>query len=842
MRILQPIGKGPERKEMKSICALSFVRLHLFAQARVEGCNRFAMAETFSRVTPTPEQSEAIRIAVGANAILRAGPGAGKTTTLVNLLNKLRSLGYSCIVMSHTNASADAFNDRLGDVIAMTMHSFCRKEFQVEASFDTTFRRAMEVVADLPPLEEKDRISLLVDEAQDCNKDQFALLKMLMKKGYHVVCVGDAQQSIYEFHGAAPELFLTFGDGKAVTSFDLTENWRSTPQLVAAFNEYAAYNFLKPLRQRCTRTDAAGPSPRFVCFDGKDEMYEEISRLHRNSPMLTAVLVMRNVSLDESHVRLFERGVPAITFSSERSDEFRRVPQDLQCADVLQLLTIWGGKGQEFPRVIVLGGEDQGRFESSERARLLFVAMTRAVNELHVFSTAGASSARPFSRFLEPLLPEELRRGRLEASTEPSCTSYLQVKKVSEAFGEDILRSVFSSRDAALLFADRVLEVGHVVKPPNRQLTRLGLEVTYGVVMEEKARESLMRRCSSEAARGAVDAVERVHIPPEHPQWSEFLRLRKSFKEHLNWKPSSAVRVVFLKRLEGLPDRLSSEKPALRKACEAFLDFLVARYRESTTKGQKILLAAKKVCESPLSTYRDLLWIVRDRWHLDHPVFAPARALLISTLKATRDVEASADSDEFRGSSSLACLGFALKRRTGDAYAEDYAVLRALTHLSPPSPWPKGLQLSGADLEVPACDSLSLRHQGETLFEAGYNTVKEKKFVKQPLGEFTLQGEPDIQGDDFVIEIKHVAEMTPAHVCQALLYAALTKARRAILWDTRRGRHYEYLLTEKDHRFLLQAVQERYSRQKQTAPGTSPLDSTADGQPQVPASKRLRSE
>jgi hypothetical protein len=566
--------------------------------------------------------------------------------------------------------------------------------------------------------------------------------------------------------------------------------------------------------------------------------------------MLTAVLVMKNVSLDETHVQLFKRVVPAITFSSERSEEFRRVPKDLQCADVLQLLTIWGGKGQEFPRIIVLGGEDQGNSETSERARLLFVAMTRAVEELHVFSTASTSSARPFSRFLEPLLPEDLRRGRLESSAKPSLSPLLQVKKVSEEFGEDILRSVLSDRkDALLFFADRVIEVGHVVNPPKKQLTRLGLEVTYGVIMEQKALETLKRESSSEAAREAVDAVERVHIPPDSPQWSDFSRLRKSLKEHvsyMNGKPSLEVKAFLLNRLKGLPDpdRLYSGKPAFRKACEDFIDFLVACYRESATKGQQIFLTAKMVCESQTTTYRHLLWIIRDQWHLDHPVFSPARALVISSLKATRDVEPSTDSDKFHGSSSLACLGLALKRCTGDSYVEDYAVLRALTHLTPPSSWPKGLELSGADLEVPACDSLSLRHQGRALFEEGYTTVKEKRFVKQKLGELTLCGEPDIQGEDFVIEIKHVSEVTPAHVCQTLLYAALTKARRAILWDTRRGHHYEYLLTENDHQLLLKAVQERSTRQRQAASVTIPVEATAhaDGQPQVPASKRLRGE
>jgi len=89
-----------------------------------------------------------------------------------------------------------------------------------------------------------------------------------------------------------------------------------------------------------------------------------------------------------------------------------------------------------------------------------------------------------------------------------------------------------------------------------------------------------------------------------------------------------------------------------------------------------------------------------------------------------------------------------------------------------------------------------------------------------------------------------VSEVTLAHVCQTLLYAALTKARRSIFWDTRRGRHYEYLLTDNDHQLFLKAVQERTERQRQAASTTIPVETTvhADGQPQIPASKRLRSE
>jgi len=829
-------------------------RLFLLKPVR-EGTLRISMAGAFSRVAPTPEQCEAIRIATAGNAVLRAGPGSGKTTVLTMIFEVLSSRGRKVSVMSHTNASADAFNDRLGKTAAMTMHSFCRQSFGVEASFDATFPQAIEVVESSPALNAEGRISLLVDEAQDCNRNQFALLETLMRKGYHVVCVGDAQQSIYEFHGAAPELFDAFGEGKSVTSFDLTENWRSTPLLVEAFNEFAACNFSSPLRQRCMRLSASGPSPRFASFGSKDEMYEEIARLHRNRPMLTALLVLKNGNLDESHVRLFEKGVPAITFSSERSDEFRRVPEDLQCAGVLQLLTIWGGKGQEFPRVVVLGGEDLGKGETTERARLLFVAMTRAVDELHVFGAAGTSSARPFSRFLEPLLPAEFRRGRMEASAEASVATALHVKKVSEAFGEDILRSVFSDRDPSLLFSDHIIEVGYAVGAPNRQLTRLGLEETYGVIMEEKAREALTRSAGpSQAALDVVDEMEKAHIPPDLPERSALVQLRESIKEHLprhnlDLKPF-AVKAVLLKRLNGLLDRakFKSEKwepPALRKACEELIDFLVAFRRGSKSQWQKVYHAAKKMCASQTATYRDLLSIVRDQWHLDQHAFLPSRALLIAALRSTGDAEPSTELGDTRGSSSLACLGLALRRRSYHAHTEDYAVLRALTHLRPPLSWPSGLRLSDADLEVPERDALSLRRQGDSLWQAGYTTVREKKYVSASIGEIKLGGEPDMQGDDFVAEIKHVQDITPAHVCQALLYAALTKALRVVLWDTRHGRHYTYRLQAEDHRLLLQAVQERHVGQTQTAAEALPLEASSvciDGRLDDVGAKRRRSE
>jgi len=132
-------------------------------------------------------------------------------------------------------------------------------------------------------------------------------------------------------------------------------------------------------------------------------LYEEIASLHLRRPMLTALLVLDNRHLDQSHVLLFKQYVASVTFSAARSDEFKRVSEDLRCDEVMQLLTIWGAKGHEFTRVIVLGAEDQGEAETEERTRLLFVAMTRAVEELHVFSVPKPGCPRQPERCVRRL-------------------------------------------------------------------------------------------------------------------------------------------------------------------------------------------------------------------------------------------------------------------------------------------------------------------------------------------------------------------------------------------------------------------------------------------------------
>jgi DNA helicase II / ATP-dependent DNA helicase PcrA len=87
---------------------------------------------------------------------------------------------------------------------------------------------------------------LLVDEFQDTNHLQYAILRKLVnyEGSPHNICVvGDDAQSIYAFRGATIENILEFErDFKELKTFKLEQNYRSTHHIVQAANQIISYN------------------------------------------------------------------------------------------------------------------------------------------------------------------------------------------------------------------------------------------------------------------------------------------------------------------------------------------------------------------------------------------------------------------------------------------------------------------------------------------------------------------------------------------------------------------------------------------------------------------------
>ena len=109
---------------------------------------------------------------------------------------------------------------------------------------------------------------IMVDEAQDCNTDDWDLVERLAAKHHNLFIVGDPDQAIYEWRGARPDLFVQFAADRTVV---LDENYRSTPKILDVANSVISHNRNRIPKDLFTRK----PEGRAVIhFHGKTEKEE----------------------------------------------------------------------------------------------------------------------------------------------------------------------------------------------------------------------------------------------------------------------------------------------------------------------------------------------------------------------------------------------------------------------------------------------------------------------------------------------------------------------------------------------------------------------------------------
>ena len=84
---------------------------------------------------------------------------------------------------------------------------------------------------------------ILIDEYQDTNLAQYAIIKMLGAVHENICVVGDDAQSIYSFRGATVQNILQFQDDyEDVKIVKLEQNYRSTQSILNVANEVIANN------------------------------------------------------------------------------------------------------------------------------------------------------------------------------------------------------------------------------------------------------------------------------------------------------------------------------------------------------------------------------------------------------------------------------------------------------------------------------------------------------------------------------------------------------------------------------------------------------------------------
>ena len=177
---------------------------------------------------------------------------------------------------------------------------------------------------------------LLVDEFQDINPLQFALLQSWLGEDSTLVLVGDPDQAIYGWNGADPNLIDEVDDhfpGCAVVT--LRTNFRSTPEILAA-----AGRLLDKAPQPAFK--ASGKPPTVTLVD-EDEEPVALARAVRNRQppgapwRLQAVLTRTNAQLKPLLQALKRQGIPA---------SVRHGQSVLKQPEIVDLINDWQFQGK----------------------------------------------------------------------------------------------------------------------------------------------------------------------------------------------------------------------------------------------------------------------------------------------------------------------------------------------------------------------------------------------------------------------------------------------------------------------------------------------------------------
>jgi DNA helicase II / ATP-dependent DNA helicase PcrA len=150
---------------------------------------------------------------------------------------------------------------------------------------------------------------ILVDEYQDTNALQFALINFLTQRQQNICVVGDESQSIYRWRGADISNILNFEqhypDAKVIK---LEQNYRSTQTILDAADAVIKHNTERKDKTLWTANPAGSPVRYYQAADAEGEarfVAAKIEEHRRADPKLRAAVLYRT----NAQSRLFEEAL-----------------------------------------------------------------------------------------------------------------------------------------------------------------------------------------------------------------------------------------------------------------------------------------------------------------------------------------------------------------------------------------------------------------------------------------------------------------------------------------------------------------------------------------------------
>lgn len=286
---------------------------------------------------------------------------------------------------------------------------------------------------------------VFVDEYQDINPLQHALLTALVAEDNFITAIGDPNQAIYSFRGADVAYFERFTeDFPGAGRLSLADNYRSSEQLLSAstqviekFNTFGVPPVTARIYQEgrlvIHTLSSVAAEAEYVAHQiekligGASLFSQDSGRVQSHEDQQVSfgdIAVLFRLKSQQYALRqaLDRMGFPCHaaqpSAAEEEEDEMCPRPADeiAPAAEKISLLTLHAAKGLEFPVVFIVGCEERllplklegYPAEPQEERRLFYVGMTRAKRQLYLLgarrrSIFGQSYVCEPSRYLNDI-------------------------------------------------------------------------------------------------------------------------------------------------------------------------------------------------------------------------------------------------------------------------------------------------------------------------------------------------------------------------------------------------------------------------------------------------------
>ena len=415
----------------------------------------------------TPEQQEILSCKEGSFRVLAAA-GSGKTTTMAYYvkgeIDSRRAQEQEICFITFTRFAAKQIRDKVAKILGRraqllygtfhaTMYKLGNRAGFIEPHQRGLYDACMEegvrrFIAQMrsrnPSLTQilKRFKLLIVDEFQDLDESQFEFIQLfkLIQPALRVVAIGDLAQNIYRFRGTSNEFLRNrlYEVAPDLHSFQLTTNFRSTPAILtfvnSLFHDEIKNGHILPMFAPVSK--GYGVKPQYYEYaknPGKGLGEYEDMVVDRLLPLIKKAKDLgKSVALIFPMIKCVSyQYITALIFEKSKAlgftPDFHQITkEDETCATQeftydpsstlapVQKSTIHSSKGLEWDFVAIINitdsmynlreGEEDSEAFIAEKTNLLYVGLTRAAEELHIFGDANLGGRnRLFARLEDSL-------------------------------------------------------------------------------------------------------------------------------------------------------------------------------------------------------------------------------------------------------------------------------------------------------------------------------------------------------------------------------------------------------------------------------------------------------